>query len=74
MFLHIGGDPVDNFHRNRRIQEIGCPNLDGRGTGQQEFNGIGSVHDATQPDHRNIHSLVNLPDHPECDRFDGGAR
>jgi len=35
------------------------------GTGQDELNGVGYIHDATQPDDGNGNCLMNLPDHTQ---------
>ena len=58
---------VRYFFSYLRIYEVSCSDLYGRCTGQYKFNGIGGVHDSSQPYNRDFYGMVSLPNHTQCD-------
>ena len=70
---HVIFNAVDDFHRGGRMDEVGRADLDGRCPRDQEFERVGGRRDSADSDHRDLYGTDHLPDHPEGNRFYGGA-
>src|SRR6185436_1477761 len=68
MTLKILANPVEEFAPDERIDEIGGPDLNGRGAGDHEFERVTSIGDAAHADDRNFDGFAALVDHPHGDR------
>ena len=66
----ISGDDADG---GVGIDEIGRPDLDRRGAGDQELQGVRPGHDAAHADDRHLQARGHLVDHAQGDGLDGRA-
>ena len=62
-------DSILHLLRNRRINEVGCTNLNGRSTAHQELNGILGRRNAAQTNNRNVYGMSHIPNHAQGNRL-----
>ena len=57
MCIRDSVDSILHLLRNRRINEVGCTNPNGRSTAHQELNGILGRRNAAQTNNRNVYGM-----------------